>query len=91
MGATYPSDLRFLRRRLDTTFFLVPGFGAQGGGAEDVVPAFDEYGRGAVINSSRAIICAWKKTGRGGEDYKEAARDEAVRMRDELRSFVPIV
>lgn len=91
VGATYPSDMRFLRKRLDTTFFLVPGYGAQGGGAEDVVPAFDEYGRGAIINSSRAIMCAWKKTGNNGEDYKEAARAAALQMRDELRAVITMV
>ena len=57
---------------------------AQGGGADDVAPAFDKNGLGAIINSSRGIMCAWKKTGRNGEDYKEAARAEAIRMRDEI-------
>jgi orotidine-5'-phosphate decarboxylase len=91
VGATYPDEMRFLRRRLENTFFLVPGYGAQGGGAEDVVPAFDEFGRGAIINSSRAIICAWKKTGGDGEDYQAAALAAAVQMRDELRKVVTIV
>lgn len=88
VGATYPEELKFLRQRLKNTFFLVPGYGAQGGGAGDVVHAFDEKGRGAVINSSRAIICAWKKTGNNGSDYAEAARSEALKMRDDLRSTV---
>ncbi len=86
VGATYPEELKFLRDRLKTTFFLVPGYGAQGGGAQDVAGAFDKSGRGAVINSSRAIICAWKKTGRGGQDYQEAARNAALDMRSDLRS-----
>ena len=88
VGATYPEELKSLRRRLPDTFFLVPGYGAQGGGASDVACAFDDRGCGAVVNSSRAIICAWKKTGREGLDFAEAARDEAVRMRDALRSVV---
>jgi orotidine-5'-phosphate decarboxylase len=88
VGATYPEELRLLRQRLAGTFFLVPGYGAQGGGAKDVAGAFLENGRGAVVNSSRAIICAWKKTGRGGADYAEAARAEALKMRDELRAAV---
>ncbi len=88
VGATYPEELRLLRQRLKNTFFLVPGYGAQGGGAGDVVNAFDEHGRGAVINSSRAIICAWKKTGNGGRDYAKAARDEALKMRDALRGVI---
>ena len=66
------------------TFFLVPGYGAQGGGADDVLPAFDEKGLGAVINSSRGIMCAYQKQGLPGEDYTKAARQEALRMRDEI-------
>jgi orotidine-5'-phosphate decarboxylase len=88
VGATYPNELKSMRGRLPSTFFLVPGYGAQGGGASDVVHAFDGRGRGAVINSSRAIICAWKKTGRDGLDFAEAARAEALRMRDELRGVI---
>ena len=84
VGATYPEELTRLRERLPGVFFLVPGYGAQGGKAEDVARAFDKRGCGAVINSSRAIICAWKKTGNGGADYREAARAEAIRMRAEL-------
>ena len=88
VGATYPEELKYLRDRLNTTFFLVPGYGAQGGGAADVAGAFSSGGRGAVINSSRAIICAWKKTGKDGRDYEDAARTEALRMRDDLRSVI---
>ena len=85
VGATYPEEIDFLRVRLKNTFFLIPGYGAQGGGALDVVHAFTESGQGAIVNSSRAIIAAWKKT---GEDYQDAARAEALRMRDDLRRFV---
>lgn len=88
VGATYPEELKFLRQRFKQTFFLVPGYGAQGGGAQDVAYAFDGRGCGAVINSSRAIICAWKKTGHDGRDYAEAARAEALRMRNDLRSVI---
>lgn len=91
VGATYPSVTRVLRKRLENTFFLVPGYGAQGGGAEDVAPAFNKFGHGAVINSSRAIMCAWKNTGKGGSDFKEAARAEALRMRDDIKNYVTIV
>jgi orotidine-5'-phosphate decarboxylase len=82
VGATYPEEATYLRDRLKNTFFLVPGYGAQGGSAAEAARAFDKNGRGAIINSSRAIIAAWKKT---GGDYADAARDEALRMRDELR------
>jgi orotidine-5'-phosphate decarboxylase len=91
VGATYPSDLRRLRKALPHTFFLVPGYGAQGGTAQDVRYAFDQYGRGAVINSSRGIMCAWQKTGKNGEDYAEAARAAAIEMRDAIRNVTPIL
>lgn len=84
VGATYPQQLAELRTALKTTFFLVPGYGAQGGGADDVLPAFDEKGLGAVINSSRGIMCAYQKQGLPGEDFAKAARQEAIRMRDEI-------
>ncbi len=91
VGATYPSDMRELRRRLEHTFFLVPGYGAQGGTAEDVQYAFNKYGYGAIVNASRSIMCAWQKTGRDGTDYQEAARAAAVAMRDDIRKYVTIV
>lgn len=91
VGATYPSDLRKLRRALPHTFFLVPGYGAQGGTADDVRPAFDQYGRGAIVNSSRGIMCAWQKTGGNGEDYAAAARAAALEMRNALRAVTPIL
>ena len=86
VGATYPAQLAELRAALPHTFFLVPGYGAQGGGANDVAPAFDANGLGAVINSSRGIMCAYKKGEYTEEQYAEAARAEAIRMRDELLS-----
>ena len=84
VGATYPEQLNELRAALPSTFFLVPGYGAQGGGADDVLPAFDGKGLGAVINSSRGIMCAYQKKGRPGEEFAAAAREEALRMRDEI-------
>ncbi|MCL2841868.1 MAG: orotidine-5'-phosphate decarboxylase [Oscillospiraceae bacterium] len=91
VGATYPAEAKALRERLPHTFFLVPGYGAQGGGAADVAPCFAEGGRGAVVNSSRAIMCAWKKTTTGdGSDYQEAARAEAVRMQQDIAGVVGV-
>lgn len=90
-GATYPSDTRALRKRLENTFFLVPGYGAQGGGAEDVAPAFNQYGHGAIVNSSRGIMCAWKKEDGKGRRFGEAARAEAIRMREDLRNVITVV
>lgn len=88
VGATYPEQLLELRKRLPHTFFLVPGYGAQGGGAADVAHAFDQNGLGAIINSSRAVLTAWKKSG-APQDFAQAARSEAIRMRDDIISVIP--
>ena len=88
VGATYPEQLSELRQKLPHTFFLVPGYGAQGGGAGDVAGAFDENGRGAIVNSSRAIMCAYRKEGCTEGEYAAAARREAIRMRDEINSVL---
>lgn len=84
VGATYPAQLTELRSALPHTFFLVPGYGAQGGGAADVAGAFDENGIGAIINSSRGIMCAWKKEDCAPEDFAGAARREALRMKEDI-------
>lgn len=88
VGATYPEQLAEMRKALPHTFFLVPGYGAQGGGAKDVAGAFDQNGLGAVINSSRGIMCAYQKDGSSPEEYAASARKEAIRMRDEIASFI---
>lgn len=89
-GATWPEELKELRARLPHTFFLVPGYGAQGGTAEDVQYAFDQDGRGAIVNASRSIMCAWQKTGKDGTDFQEAARAAAETMRDAIGQYVTI-
>ena len=89
-GATWPEELRELRARLPHTFFLVPGYGAQGGTAADVKYAFNEKGHGAIVNSSRGIMCAWKKTGNNGLDFAQAARDAAIAMKEDIGQFVAI-
>ena len=89
-GATYPQQIQDLRSRLPHTFFLVPGYGAQGGTAADVKYAFNEKGHGAIVNPSRGIMCAWKKTGGDGHDFKEAARNAAIAMRDDIAQFVTV-
>ena len=89
VGATYPEQLAELRQKLPHTMFLVPGYGAQGGGAQGVAGAFDKNGRGAIVNSSRAIMCAWKKEGNCPETaFAEAARREAIRMRDDITAYL---
>ncbi len=90
VGATWPEQLAELRRQMPHTWFLVPGFGAQGGSAADVAGAFDDRGLGAVINSSRGIIFAYTKepySARFGrirwqEAVEAAARDMIAQLRD---------
>lgn len=88
VGATYPKQLKELRKALPDTIFLVPGYGAQGGAAADVAMGFDGNGLGAIVNSSRGIMCAWQKEGCAPEDFAAAACREAVRMRDEIMGCV---
>ena len=82
VGATYPEQGAALRKRLPHTFFLVPGYGAQGATGKDLRGCFDTNGRGAVVNASRSILTAWKK--QPGVDFAQAARNEAIRMRDDI-------
>ena len=89
-GATHPDELKQIRARMPHTFLLVPGYGAQGGTAEDVQYAFQKDGHGAIVNASRSIMCAWKKTGKDGLDYQEAARNAAIAMRDDIARFTTI-
>ncbi|MDE5764218.1 MAG: orotidine-5'-phosphate decarboxylase [Ruminococcus sp.] len=88
VGATYPEMLAELRKRLPHTMFLVPGYGAQGGGAEGLRGGFDENGLGAIVNSSRAVMCAYKKEGCDERDFAKAARREAIRMRDDITQYI---
>ncbi len=88
VGATYPDQLLEMRQKAPHTFFLVPGYGAQGGGAQDAKNAFDKNGLGAIINSSRGIMCAWKKQGLTEDDFAKAARNEALRMKDDILSTI---
>ncbi|NEG89280.1 orotidine-5'-phosphate decarboxylase [Bifidobacterium aerophilum] len=94
VGATHPEEGAALRERMPRTFFLVPGYGAQGGTAAGVAGMFDKNGSGAIVNSSRGIIGAWKKTGEYRDDMSagealdlvaSAARRAASDMRDDLR------
>lgn len=75
VGATYPEAIAELRGRLPTSILLVPGYGAQGGGAADVAAAFDRDGLGAVVSSSRALTYITE-----GDDFAQAARRAASEM-----------
>lgn len=92
VGATYPIQLKELRELMPHTFFLIPGYGAQGGKAEDIALAFDKNGLGGIINASRSLMCAYKsdrwKDKFTEEQYGEATRAEAIRMRDELNEAI---
>ena len=90
VGATYPEQLTEMRAALPHTFFLVPGYGAQGGGAEGVSKAFDANGLGAIVNSSRGVMCAYKKEKDCDEkDFAKAARREVIRMKEDIISYLP--
>ncbi len=88
VGATYPQQIERLRGALPHTFFLIPGYGAQGATAKDIAAAFDENGLGGIVNSSRGIMCAYQKQKCSEHNFAEAARREAIRMRDEIMGFV---
>lgn len=91
VGATYPEQLAEMREKLPHTFFLVPGYGAQGGGAEGVAKAFDKNGLGAIVNSSRAVMCAYQKEGCPEEDFAAAALREVLRMKEDITSYIPAI
>ncbi len=88
VGATYPKQAEILRDIMPKSYFLVPGYGAQGGGAQGVKPCFNNDGLGAIVNSSRGIMCAYKKGDWKEEQFAEAARAEAIRMKEDLISVL---
>lgn len=95
VGATYPYELGRLRELMPKAMLLVPGYGAQGGSADDVKCGFDSKGNGAIVNSSRGLMCAWKSGKFSGvyshEDFCEAARNEAILMKTSLTHSAKIV
>lgn len=92
VGATWPEQLKALRVRMPHACFLVPGYGAQGGGAGDVAAAFDRNGLGAVINASRSLMCAYKldrwKNSFTAEEFDLACREEAMNMKKQLQNVI---
>ena len=84
VGATYPEQAVRLREMLPHTFFLVPGYGAQGGGADGAVAGFSSDGTGGIVNSSRGIICAYRSETYTGMRFDEAAYAACVDMREDL-------
>lgn len=89
VGATHPAQAERLRRLMPNTFFLVPGYGAQGGTAADLKVCFDKDGLGAIVNSSRGIIAAYQKNEKYHEtDYAAAAREAVLEMQADLRRWI---
>ncbi len=87
VGATYPEMGRVLRRIMPKSYILVPGYGAQGGKGEDLVPFFNEDGLGAIVNSSRGIIAAYQqeKYARfGSMNYADASRAAVLDMKEDI-------
>ena len=88
VGATYPEQAKRLREIMPYTFFLVPGYGAQGGKAEDLAVCFDRNGLGAIVNSSRGVIAAYQNKRYAGDfgekDYAGAARQAVLDMKADL-------
>ncbi len=92
VGATYPEQLEQIREVAPHTYFLIPGYGAQGGKAKDIVLGFDDNGLGGIVNASRSLMCAYQseqwKEQYGEEDYAKATRAEAFRMKEELNQAI---
>lgn len=86
IGCTHVEEGKEIRNRYSNMFFLIPGYGAQGGTAKDVA-LYLKNGNGGVVNSSRGILLAYKKENKELE-YAECARNEAINMRDDIRAAV---
>ncbi len=85
VGATKPDDAARLRQRMPEQIFLIPGYGAQGGGIDDVMPCFHDNGRGAIVTASRSVIYAFEP---GDANWPVAVRDAARKMADEVGQAV---
>ena len=81
VGATFPQEADLLRKVMPKSYFLVPGYGAQGASGKDIVNCFNEDGLGAIVNSSRGIIFAYLKK---NMDYKAAAKEAVIEMREDI-------
>lgn len=92
VGATWPEQLKELRKRMPKAWILVPGYGVQGGKASDIAHAFDKNGLGAIVNASRSLMCAYKldawKDKFTHEEFDKAARAEAQRMKEDILSAI---
>ncbi len=94
VGATWPEQLRELRAAMPNTWFLIPGFGAQGGSAKNVAPAFDADGLGAIVNNSRGILFAYRRepfaSRFGLGNWQKAVEAATLEMIEQLRAEIKI-
>lgn len=90
VGATHKKQAADLRAQLPQTFFLIPGYGAQGGKAEDLAVCFDNRGLGGIVNSSRGILCAYKQDRFKAESIYKSARLAAIDMAGDLTEYIKI-
>lgn len=89
VGATYPKMAEVLRELMPKTYILVPGYGAQGGQGKDLAPFFNKDGLGAIVNSSRGIIAAYKQDSYakfGAQNFADASRQAVLDMKADLRN-----
>lgn len=89
VGATHPDQLTELRAALPHTFFLIPGYGAQGGTAKDAARAFDANGNGAIVNSSRGLMCAYMKKN-DPQGFEKHTRDAVLEMKNALNAEISV-
>ena len=89
VGATWPEQALALRKIMPKSLILVPGYGAQGGSAAAAAVNFDAKGKGAIVNASRSLMCAWKKrTDLKPMDFQKATQEEALRMKTDLSDAI---
>lgn len=88
VGATHPAQAEILRKEMQHTFFLIPGYGAQGGTADDLKVCFNRDGLGGIVNSSRGILCAYRQEKYAGRSYYEAARQACIDMKNDLNRVI---
>lgn len=87
VGATHRDQAQIIRNRAPHTFFLIPGYGAQGGKADDLAVCFTD-GIGGIVNSSRGILCAYRNSKYQGMSYADAAYQASLDMRDDLNTAI---
>lgn len=88
VGATFPTEAKELRKIMHNNIFLVPGYGAQGGSAKDIINCFNEDGLGAIVSSSRGILYSYMNLNKdcNKEEYKIIVKNSAISMKDDIYS-----